>query len=334
MATIKEIATRAGVSIGTVDRVLHNRGRVAPETADRIHQIVKELDYKPNSVGQGLALRKKKITLSFFCPDPTRFTFFENVLAGAKQKAAELAQYGVEVQFCMCNYTRSAVDLTTFETDGIAVPGTWESPQIREILERAKEREIPVVSYNLPLGDGESLAYVGCDYVQAGKIAAGLCALVTNGHGKIGVLSEDNGQVFSFSQRFKGFQKVLTERYPEMKIEGVYFPEKGMEEAVHRMLGEHPMLDVVYLVNPGDYQACRMIREVEDRPALKIITNDLTRQVRQMVQEGLVSAVICQEPERQGAQPLELLFQYLAHGEISEQKEHFTALSIHIAQNI
>ena len=48
MATIKEIAALAGVSRGTVDRVLNDRGAVNPETAEKIRKIAKELDYKPN----------------------------------------------------------------------------------------------------------------------------------------------------------------------------------------------------------------------------------------------------------------------------------------------
>ena len=51
MATIKEIAALAGVSRGTVDRVLNDRGAVNPETAEKIRKIAKELDYKPNRAG-------------------------------------------------------------------------------------------------------------------------------------------------------------------------------------------------------------------------------------------------------------------------------------------
>ena len=46
--TIKEIAERAGVSRGTVDRALNNRGRIKPEVAERIMAIAKELDYHSN----------------------------------------------------------------------------------------------------------------------------------------------------------------------------------------------------------------------------------------------------------------------------------------------
>lgn len=63
MATIKEIAALAGVSRGTVDRVLNHRGSVNPETASKIEEIAKALDYRPNKAGITLAAQKKKLKL-------------------------------------------------------------------------------------------------------------------------------------------------------------------------------------------------------------------------------------------------------------------------------
>ena len=61
MATIKEIAELAGVSRGTVDRVLNNRGSVNPRTARKILEIAQALDYKPNKAGIVLAAQKKNL---------------------------------------------------------------------------------------------------------------------------------------------------------------------------------------------------------------------------------------------------------------------------------
>ena len=63
MATIKEIADLAGVSRGTVDRVLNKRGSVNPQTAQKIMEIVHALDYKPNRAGLVLAAQKKNLKL-------------------------------------------------------------------------------------------------------------------------------------------------------------------------------------------------------------------------------------------------------------------------------
>ena len=63
MATIKEIAELAGVSRGTVDRVLNNRGSVNAKTAEKILEIAKAVDYKPNRAGLALAAQKRRLKL-------------------------------------------------------------------------------------------------------------------------------------------------------------------------------------------------------------------------------------------------------------------------------
>ena len=49
MTTIEIIAKKAGVSRGTVDRVLHDRGQVKPETAERVRAVMEEMDFQPNA---------------------------------------------------------------------------------------------------------------------------------------------------------------------------------------------------------------------------------------------------------------------------------------------
>ena len=59
MATIKDIAKLANVSIGTVDRVLHNRSYVSPDTRKKVEQAIKTLNYTPNIYARQLKLAKK-----------------------------------------------------------------------------------------------------------------------------------------------------------------------------------------------------------------------------------------------------------------------------------
>ena len=68
MATIKEIAELAGVSRGTVDRVLNNRGAVNADTREKILEIAKLLDYQPNKAGVALAAQKKSWTINPTAP--------------------------------------------------------------------------------------------------------------------------------------------------------------------------------------------------------------------------------------------------------------------------
>ena len=70
MATIREIAELAGVSRGTVDRVLNHRGSVNAATAALVNDIAKKLDYKPNRAGIALAAQRKMVRIASFCSTP------------------------------------------------------------------------------------------------------------------------------------------------------------------------------------------------------------------------------------------------------------------------
>ena len=65
--TIKDIARMAGVSAGTVDRVLHNRGDVSPKSKAKVQKVLDEIHYQPNVFAIGLAAKKK---YSFLCLIP------------------------------------------------------------------------------------------------------------------------------------------------------------------------------------------------------------------------------------------------------------------------
>ena len=52
---MQQIADLAGVSRGTVDRALNNRGRIRPEVAEKIKMIAKELGYQPNIAAKALS---------------------------------------------------------------------------------------------------------------------------------------------------------------------------------------------------------------------------------------------------------------------------------------
>jgi LacI family transcriptional regulator, repressor for deo operon, udp, cdd, tsx, nupC, and nupG len=85
MATIFDVAKRAGVSIGTVSRVVNNRDRVHPETRERVLQAIRELDYHANALARGLAAQQTD-TLGLVIPqvnDP----FFYQIVRGVEESA-------------------------------------------------------------------------------------------------------------------------------------------------------------------------------------------------------------------------------------------------------
>lgn len=349
MVTMKDIAAEAGVSRGTVDRVLNNRGRVAPDKEKRIRQIAEELGYRPNPAGKGLAARKKQLKIGFIHLENAFAPFHAAVCSAAREYAAELAQYGVEVLFFPVTsgivteeeWHRLLEKIIPVQPqiDGWAVLGLAAAPLVTLLRERG-EAPVPVVSYNLDASCEWKLAHVGCDYVQAGRLACGVASLMTDARGRVCILSMDDGRVQSSAERIEGFEDELRSRYPKMEIaDKIFFGMKGYIEAVGeemtRKLEGHSDIDIIYLVNPGDYSICEYISGTEMPHKAKIITNDLiTGEQQEMVRSEKIAVTICQEPEKQGRKPLEILFDYLALGRQPDTNWYKTELSINIAQNL
>ncbi len=90
MTTIKDIADLAGVSRGTVDRVLNNRGAVNPKTAEKIMEIVQALNYRPNRAGLALAAQKKKYKIGVILFSEHN-PFFDEVMTGCAEQIQRTA---------------------------------------------------------------------------------------------------------------------------------------------------------------------------------------------------------------------------------------------------
>ena len=95
--TINEIAKSAGVSIGTVDRVLHNRGRVAEETRETVLRIAKENGYHPNTFARTLKL-KHTFTFGILIPSLTsEYGYWNLILQGIEKAQEELSPLFVSI---------------------------------------------------------------------------------------------------------------------------------------------------------------------------------------------------------------------------------------------
>ena len=85
---IKDIAVMAGVSTGTVDRILHNRGNVSESARVAVEKTLKEVNYKPNIHISGLSLKRKyKIVIT--TPLAQQGEYWESIRYGTQRAMEE-----------------------------------------------------------------------------------------------------------------------------------------------------------------------------------------------------------------------------------------------------
>lgn len=342
MATIKQIAEIAGVSRRTVDRVINNRGAVKPDTAEKINRIIRELDYQPNEAGKALAARKRKLKIGFCSTTGKKAPIYGEIRKGALEKAEDLKKFGVHVEFYTFErdlpLTEEELDRISqsFDCDALAVaPGN--NPGVVRLIQKAVSMEIPILFFNVDDPSYERICYVGSDYKKAGRLAAGLSALLSNDHGRVVIFSNQASNPFSYEERVKGFQQETSERYPDIRIVGSYLLKDGTSDyydTVREAIQNHPDMNIIYLVNPGDYSVCRAISKAMGNGKVRIITNDLVEPMEPMLKNGMVSATISQDSKGQGRLSLELLFNKLALGKDPEKDIYYTDLNIYIPQSL
>ncbi len=109
--------------------------------------------------------------------------------------------------------------------------------------------------------------------------------------------------------------------------------QQGDYENILEIVRKNPDLEALYVVNPGDYSICEKISELDKEKKIKIITNDIIQKQKSLMDRGIIVATIGQQPEKQGALPLQILYDYIGLGIVPKEK-YLTELSIRIKQNI
>jgi len=338
MATIKEIAALAGVSRGTVDRVLNHRGSVNPATAKKIEKIARELEYKPNVAGLVLAAQKKRLKLGvilFSSENP----FYVDVLAGVNEKAEELAGYNCTVLVRQISYSveeqLSAIDdLLAEEVSGIAL-APQNDDRIRRRINELYSQGIPVVTLNTDIENSRRIAYVGSNYTKSGATAAGLLQLMTHGQVNVGIVT-GSSNILCHTERIAGFTETLKpcgDSIHITEIIEVHDDEIESYEKTTRLLKEHPEINALYFTAGGVYGGCRSVKALGRQKKMRIVAYDMVPTTRELMQKGTIAAVICQQPKLQGSKPLALLFTYLTTGQRPEREYNYVAVDIRIREN-
>ena len=244
---IKAVAKKAGVSVATISRVLNHPDAVAPDTKERILNIMESLDYTPNWFARGLKLNRTGV-IALLIPEILDLGYME--IAKGVEDVAHQKNYNIM--------------LCTTEEDGNKEKGYIENFMARNVdgiilvssflkkndLEQMKKQDISVVligrSDELT---GENLVYT--DY----KIAAGEAVkhMVEIGHRKIGMICGNRPKIENMD-KLEGFRKTLTDEGLSYQPEHIVEEENSIE---------------------GGYLGASKLLNLKDRPEAIFVTSDM-----------------------------------------------------------
>lgn len=339
--TSKQIAELAGVSRGTVDRALHNRGRVKPEVAERIRKIAAELEYQPNVIGRALVKTAQDYKLGMILQSMETPTM-KIVSQGAEQAASELKAAGVSLEIRRINRLDTAAVLDYVDellldgARGFALSPSYE-PEIKEKINELHENNIPVITLNSDVLGSKRLCFIGMDNYRAGQTAASLTHLLFPNGGKVFPLTGHLNNT-AHNQRLTGFSDTLAlEKADDITIlpfQSCFDRDDFAYEITQHILSAYPDLSCVYVVANGQLGVCEAVREAGMAGKVRIIAYDLTPPNDELLRQGLITFLIDQDAFQQGYRPPLLLHNYILHHKEPVRELLYTDIRIYTKYNM
>ncbi|MRI01158.1 substrate-binding domain-containing protein [Kriegella sp. EG-1] len=323
--TIQDIAKFVNVSIGTVDRVIHNRGNVSPDKKKKILEAIKILNFNPNFLASTLALGKQRHICSLLPhPDSTN-SFWQLPKKGVKQTAAEYKDFGI-------TYTAFDYDLkeeSSFVEKSLAVldanpDGVILAPLFRKeselFIKKLEEKQIPYIFIDSFIPDQKDLSYIGPDLKGGGYVAAKLMSSILSPNDDILIVnlikSVENSNLNVIE---KGFREFFNDSNINSKreIKSITIPsleERDINVELTKYYLKNPETKGVFVTNSKASLIAKY--HVLHELSVKMIGFDLLEDNIKEMKDGNIDYLISQRPFFQGSMAVKALFHYFIYKKI------------------
>jgi LacI family transcriptional regulator len=316
MITIKEIALQAEVSIGTVDRVLHGRGRVSKTSEDKIKAIIKKTGYKTNIHARNLSLQTTHhfgVIMPF--PQP-KGNYWEMIQKGAIQAVDELQSFNVRIDFFFFNKF-SEISFLSAGTQALekGMNGLLIAPVLPDACAafiKSIPQNIPYVYVDSTIPDTAPLTSIGQNSFQSGVCGAKLMRMLVGDRGNIAVLRM-LPIAFHINERVRGFTSFF-ENIPSIFVQ--VFDNSGdvaeneFVDCVASIESKLPDCKGFFVTNADAHLVAKALRSTKSA-GKHIIGYDCIGENMRLLEEGSIDFIISQNPREQGYAGISALFRHL-----------------------
>lgn len=334
--TVTEIAHLAGVSIGTVDRVLHNRGRVSKETKEKIQSIIESNGYQPNPLARHLK-RNKLYKVGLMIPEVAKESgYWALMYESIKKVAEEYATFSFTVElFEFIRPNRQSLSeafekMTSSDCCAYIIAPVMQEETL--VLLLSKKITVPYCFIDSPLPGAEPLCTVAQDPYRAGLLAGKLMELIAE-KGTYVVL-RPYSEAFNLNERVRGFFDWFANK-TDVKVVGVVGKDTSDESIIElsQKIENFESIKGICTVNSVTHKIAKLVNDNGLHSKIAVIGFDLVESNRKALEEGEIDCLISQNPEEQGRQVFTQLFHHIVLEEAPE-KQIEMPLEIYFKENL
>ncbi|WP_059104320.1 LacI family DNA-binding transcriptional regulator [Shouchella shacheensis] len=321
MATVKDIAKQAGVSVTTVSRALNGYDDVSEKTRARIREIAESLNYSPNAMARSLVTNQSKtigLLVSGLSEEGAKDHFTFDVLNGLNDRASE---YGYDLILFNTNSAKQRVKsyaqlCRERRVEGVILQGVKvDDPYLQEVI----ESDIPCVLIDIPI-TGKNVGYVTTDNVLGAYEAVRY--LIKQGHEAIAFMN-GHEKAYVSGKRLEGYNQAMAEAGVPVDASWVLngeFSEPVARDQALRFLQEHREVTAMFcssdLMALGVMQASKRLGVTVPKDLSIVGYDDIV--IAEYAHPSLTT--VAQDKFQMGSAAADLLMDFLQGKETSGEK--------------
>jgi LacI family transcriptional regulator len=344
--TIKQIADLAGVSAGTVDRVLHNRGRVSPEAMAAVEKVLSSRSYKYNLHTSAVAFKKtrKSLRIIVSIPSSEKGEYWDLICSGINKGLSEYSDFDIKIEYRFFDQfnslsCRSAFDSIAAEHCSAVILGTTFVEETRALCKSLSERHIPYAFVDGSVTGTAPIASFKADQQACGRLLARLMDGLTPAGKEIALMlpRRIGTQISNNSAiRLSSFKEFFADSGRDRKIIEMQFSTSSEEELrgeVRSFMERNPEVGSIAVAISTSYLISDALK-ASGINGIVVGGFDVTAGNARCVREGTLDFLINQHPERQGFNAVESMLHYLIYGAPDRNLPENLPLDIVLKENL
>lgn len=342
---IKDIAEYAGVSVGTVDRVIHNRGSVSQRSRVKVEKALSEMGYEPNHYASALATNKV-YRFAAILPMHEKDSYWARVESGINKGLGKYRDFKIAFNifsydpFNDNTFIEAYHKLIESEPYAVIIAPVISKTVMTNFLNALKEKSIYFAFIDSNWPDFDPVCFYGQNSTQSGEFSARIL-LMSAGYTpkKICIFKvQGEGRIATQQQldREKGFKDFVKRNSPDSEILELHlmaYDKEGMKQSMKNFFTTHKDIDCGITFNSTISLVALFLKENMPDYKIKLLGYDTVGKNVECLKQGYVDFIIAQHAEDQGLNCFRSLLKATVLN-TPVRRDHYVAIELLTKENV
>ncbi len=342
---IKDIAEMAGVSVGTVDRVIHGRSNVSKLALEKVQKVLDEIHYVPNHYASALA-SNKVYNFAAILPMHKEDSYWARAEEGLYEGVKRYTDFKLSFkvfrydQFNEESFEQQARSLLAYDPCAVIIGPIFNHRIMTKFTQKLENKNIPYSLLDSYWADLNPVTFYGQDARRSGEFSAKIILMAAANHKKIALFKLlGEGRVASRQQldREEGFRKYVKTHSPETEIVDLNlyaYDKDGMKDSMFKFFTENSDIRYGLSFNSSIHVIGNFLKDnMPDHPKITLLGYDAIDANIKCMRDGYVDFLVGQHPQHQGLNCFRSIFNScVLH--MKQEKLHYVGIELIMPENL